>query len=115
MDMSGNDNVLCTTCHSPAANPELYPLTGHVEAVTGVAAHTGFGDDAFRCTECHMVPTAKSGAANKQLGSPVQYYWNDIASHRMVMTRWDDVTVTPDRPVAFTNACGSCHAGFLTP
>ena len=115
MDTSGNDNALCTTCHSPAANPELYPLTGHVEAVTGGAVHTGFGDDAFRCTECHMVPTAKSGAANKQLGSPVQYYWNDIASHRMVMTRWDEVTVTSDRPVAFTNACGSCHAGSLTP
>ena len=63
-----------------------------------------------------MVPTAKSGAAIKQLSSPVQYYWNDIASHRMVMTRWDDVPVTPDRPVAFTKQCGgSCHAGVLTP
>ncbi len=115
MDTSGNDNALCTTCHSPEANPELYPLTDHVAAVTGVTLHTGFGDDAFRCTECHMVPTAKSGAANKQLGSPVQYYWNDIASHRMTMTRWTDVLVTPDRPLAFTKQCGSCHADRLSP
>jgi predicted CXXCH cytochrome family protein len=115
MDTSDNDNALCTTCHSPEANPELYPLTDHVEAVTGVTSHTSFGDDAFRCTECHMVPTAKSGAATKQLEFPVQYYWNDIASHRMIMTRYTEVTVTPDRPVAFTNECGLCHSGLLTP
>jgi len=115
MDTSGNDNALCTTCHSPAANPELYPLTDHVEAVTGVTLHTSFGDDAFLCIECHMVPTAKSGAAIKQLSMPTQYYWNDIASHRMTMTRFADVTVTPDRPLAFTKQCGVCHSASLTP
>ena len=115
MDTSGNDNALCTTCHSPAANPELYPLTDHVEAVTGVTLHTSFGDDAFLCTECHMVPTAKSGAAIKQLSMPTQYYWNDIASHRMTMTRFADVTVSPDRPLAFTKQCGVCHSASLTP
>jgi len=114
-DTSGNPNALCTTCHSPEANPELYPLTGHIEDVTGVPSHTGLGDSAFLCTDCHMVPTAKSGAAIQQLGSPVQYYWNDIASHRMTMTRWRDVTVTPERPVAFTNQCGFCHSSSLTP
>jgi predicted CXXCH cytochrome family protein len=114
MDTSGNDNALCTTCHSPAANPELYPLTDHVEDVTERTDHDGFADTML-CTECHMVPTAKSGAAIKQLSSPIQYYWNDVASHRMIMTRWRDVTVTPDRPVAFTNECGFCHSGFLSP
>jgi hypothetical protein len=113
MDTSGNDNALCTTCHSPAVNPELYPVANHVQEVTGVGAHNGFDDDALLCTDCHMVPTAKSGAAVPQLMSSVQYYWNDIASHRMTMTRWRDVTVTPDRPVAFTNQCGSCHADRL--
>jgi len=109
MDTSGNDNALCTTCHT-----EIEPLPMHVAQVTGAPVHDGFADTML-CTECHMVPTAKSGAAVKQLSSPIQYYWNDIASHRMVMTRWDEVTVTADRPVAFTNACGSCHAGLLTP
>ena len=115
MDTSGNDNALCTTCHSPEANPELYPLKAHVAAVTGVGSHNFFDDEDFLCTECHMVPTAKSGAAIKQLSSPIQYYWNDVASHRMVMTRWTDVLVTPDRPLAFTNQCGSCHADLLSP
>ena len=109
MDTSGNDNALCTTCHA-----EIEPLAVHVAQVIESPVHDGLADTML-CTECHMVPTAKSGAANKQLlDSPVQYYWNDIASHRMVMTRWDEVTVTADRPVAFTNQCGgSCHAGFL--
>jgi predicted CXXCH cytochrome family protein len=115
MDTSGNDNALCTTCHSPEANPELYPLKAHVAAVTGVGSHNFFDDEDFLCTECHMVPTAKSGAAIKQLSSPIQYYWNDVASHRMVMTLWTDVLVTPDRPLAFTNQCGSCHADRLSP
>jgi len=109
MDTSGNDNALCTTCHT-----EIEPLAVHVAQVTGAPVHDGFAD-AMLCTECHMVPTAKSGAAIKQLSNPIQYYWNDIASHRMVMTRWRDVTVAPDRPVAFTNQCGACHSGLLTP
>lgn len=113
MDTSGNDNALCTTCHSALA--EEGALTGHIEEVTGVTAHSGFGDDAFRCVDCHMVPTAKSGAANAQLDSPVQYYWNDIASHRMTMTRWDEITTAADRPIAFTIACGACHSGRLSP
>ena len=31
----------------------------------------------------------------------VQYYWNDIASHRMTVTRWE--AWQPDQPIAFTN------------
>ena len=77
---------LCTTCHSPEANPELYPAAAHVADVTGVNGHASleafFGP--FLCTACHMVPTAKSGAAvralGRSLGAPptVQYYWNDV-------------------------------------
>jgi hypothetical protein len=108
MDDSGNPNARCTTCHT-----EIDPVAEHVASVTGVSQHDGF--DPLLCTDCHMVPTAKSGAAIKALDGSVQYYWNDIASHRMVMTRWNDVTVTPDRPVAFTNQCGFCHSSILGP
>jgi hypothetical protein len=69
-----------------------------------------------------MVPTAKSGAAvpalldvlTEQAGQvDYQYYWNDIASHRMTVTRWTDFSGRPDQPIAFTNACGVCHGGSL--
>lgn len=118
MDTSGNDNALCTTCHSPEVNPELYPLTDHVAEVTGVPVHDALGP--FLCTDCHMVPTSKSGAstpalldANPSSQPAVQYFWNDIASHRMTVTRWEDFAGQPDQPIAFTNECGSCHGNFL--
>jgi predicted CXXCH cytochrome family protein len=113
MDTSGDDNALCTTCHSPAVNPELYPLTDHVADVTGGSVHDDRGP--FLCTECHMVPTARSGAALPALEDPPkQYYWNDIASHRMSVTRRAAFPGQPDQPIAFTNACGSpCHDAFL--
>jgi predicted CXXCH cytochrome family protein len=119
MDTSGNPNALCTTCHSPEANPELYPVGGHVANVTGVAGHASLEEllGPYLCTDCHMVPTAKSGAAVRALLDPiggpptVQYYWNDIASHRMTVTRWEGGQ--PDQPIAFTNTCGGCHGEFL--
>ncbi len=119
MDTSGNPNSLCTTCHSPEANPELYPVPAHVAEVTGVDGHASLEElfGPFLCTDCHMVQTAKSGAAVPALidpiGAPptVQYYWNDIASHRMTVTRWEGGQ--PSQPIAFTNECGQCHAEFL--
>jgi predicted CXXCH cytochrome family protein len=119
MDTSGNPNALCTTCHSPEANPELYPVGDHVANVTGVAGHASLEElfGPYLCTECHMVPTAKSGAAVRALLDPiggpptVQYYWNDIASHRMTVTRWEGGQ--PDQPIAFTNECGECHSSSL--
>jgi hypothetical protein len=119
MDTSGNPNAVCTTCHSPAANPELYPVPVHVANVTGVDGHASLEEffGPYVCTECHMVPTARSGAAVRALvdsiGGPptVQYYWNDIASHRMTVTRWEGGE--PDQPLAFTNECGECHGEFL--
>jgi predicted CXXCH cytochrome family protein len=120
MDDSGNPNALCTTCHSPEVNPELYPLIDHVDFVTGVSTHSDNDVGPFFCTECHMVSTAKSGAAVRELFDPgpglqpdKQYYWNDIASHRMVMTRRSALPPQPDQPIAFTNECGACHINFL--
>jgi predicted CXXCH cytochrome family protein len=119
MDASADPNTVCTTCHSPAVNPELYPLPEHVADVTGVNGHNSLEEffGPFVCTQCHMVPTARSGAAvpalRDALGGPpiVQYYWNDIASHRMTMTRWEGGQ--PDQPIGFTNKCGECHAEVL--
>lgn len=119
MDTSDNPNALCTTCHSPEMSPELYPLPEHVAEVTGVNGHASLEEffGPFQCKQCHMVPTARSGAAVPvlldALGGPpvVQYYWNDIASHRMTVTRWEGGQ--PNQPIAFTNKCGECHAEYL--
>ena len=113
-DTSDNPNALCTTCHA-----EIDPVAGHVADVTGVNGHASLEEffGPFVCTECHMVPTAKSGAAVPALldavGGPptVQYYWNDIASHRLTMTRWEGGQ--PAQPIAFTNECGECHREIL--
>jgi hypothetical protein len=64
-----------------------------------------------------MVSTAASGAATPALldsipsGAPlVQYFWNDISSHRMVVT---GRAAYAEQPVAATNRCGGCHGGFF--
>jgi predicted CXXCH cytochrome family protein len=112
-DTSGNPNALCTTCHSDLSTES--EVGDHVGENTGFGNHSGvvevFGP--FLCSDCHLVPTAKSGASVPalldDLGGPpsVQYFWNDIASHRMTMTRWE--SGQPEQPIAFTNACGECH------
>ena len=95
----------CTGCHNPHVNAEE------------VAEMDTSGNPNAVCTQCHMVPTARSGAAVTALldplGAPptVQYYWNDVASHRMTVTRWEGGQ--PDQPIAFTNECGQCHAELL--
>lgn len=114
MDTSGNPNALCTTCHA-----NIQPVAGHAAEVTGVAGHASLEDlfGPYLCTDCHMVPTAKSGASVPalldDLGGPptVQYFWNDISSHRMTMTRWEGGQ--PEQPLAFTNECGQCHRELL--
>jgi predicted CXXCH cytochrome family protein len=109
LDVEDNLNVVCTVCHS-----DVIPVIEHVVAKTNFNHSTI--DREFRCTECHMVPTAKSGASTPALldefpsSSPVQYYWNDIASHRMVMTGSAEFT---EQPVAATNQCAVCHGTFL--
>ena len=121
MDTTGNPNWVCTTCHGERSNPELYPIREHVSAVTGARGHESLEDffGPYLCTDCHMVPTAKSGASVPALediiGQPasVQYFWNDIASHRMTMVRWESVLSVLEQPLAFTNACGECHGEYL--
>jgi len=110
--VSENLNPICTVCHS---DERFLSVLDHVQEVTGFSHDTIERD--FRCTECHMVPTAKSGASVKALfdmipnaGSPVQYFWNDIAAHRMVVTDRDFYL---EQPVAATNACAPCHGGFF--
>ena len=107
-----NLNPVCTLCHSAE---EFLTVLEHVQQVTG------FGHDTitreFRCTECHMVPTAKSGASTPALldsipgGAPqVRYYWNDIAAHRMTFVGRE---AFQEQPVAATNECAVCHGGFF--
>jgi predicted CXXCH cytochrome family protein len=110
LEVQDNLNVVCTVCHS-----EVIPVIEHVDRTTGFT-HSTINRE-FQCTECHMVPTAASGAATPALldsipsGAPtVQYYWNDISSHRMVMT---GRAAYAEQPVAATNQCGVCHGGFF--
>jgi len=110
LDVEDNLNVVCTVCHS-----EVIPVIEHVVEKTNFNHSTI--DREFRCTECHMVPTAKSGASTPALfdvipstDPPLQYFWNDIASHRMVMT---GATEFSEQPVAATNQCAVCHGTFL--
>jgi predicted CXXCH cytochrome family protein len=107
-----NLNPVCTVCHS---SEEFLTVLEHVQEMTGFS-HSTINRE-FRCTECHMVPTAKSGASTPALrdsipgASPVvQYFWNDVASHRMVMTGRD---AYQEQPVAATNRCADCHGGFF--
>jgi hypothetical protein len=109
-DVQDNLNVVCTVCHS-----EVIPVIEHVEEKTGFN-HSSISRT-FRCTECHMVPTAKSGASTRALldaipGSApqVQYFWNDIASHRMLVA---DRNSFQEQPTAVTNRCADCHSTFL--
>jgi hypothetical protein len=109
-DVQDNLNVVCTVCHS-----EVIPVIEHVVQKTGFSHSTI--DREFRCTECHMVPTAKSGASTRALldivpssAPQVQYFWNDISSHRMVLT---DRNASQEQPTAATNRCASCHGGFF--
>jgi hypothetical protein len=109
-EVEDNLNVVCTVCHS-----NVIPVIEHVQATTGFA-HSTIPRE-FRCTECHMVPTAESGAATPALldaipsGAPlVQYYWNDTASHRMVVVGRE---AFDEQPTAATNQCAVCHGGFF--
>lgn len=110
--VSENLNAVCIVCHNGS---EFLTVLDHVQTVTGFSHDTITRE--FRCTECHMVPTAKSGAAVKALldmipraAPPVQYYWNDIAAHRMTMT---GRAAYQEQPIAATNACAPCHGGFF--
>jgi predicted CXXCH cytochrome family protein len=116
MDVEDNLNAVCTVCHN---SEEFLTVLEHVNAEI---PSNGLHDDdsirrEFRCMECHMVPTAKSGASVPALedtipssAPPFQYFWNDVADHRMNVTR---LQAAAAQPVAYTNECGFCHGRLL--
>jgi len=113
MGVEDNLNAVCTVCHN---SEEFLTVLEHVEAKIPNGIHDSIGRE-FRCTECHMVPTAQSGASVPALedvlppsAPPVQYYWNDIAAHRMTMTGRQAYL---EQPIAATNNCAGCHGGFF--
>lgn len=113
MNVEENLNAVCTFCHNAE---EFLTVLEHVNAKIPNGVHDSIGRK-FRCTECHMVPTAKSGASVPALldvipssGPTVQYYWNDIASHRFNVTGRGRFA---EQPVAATNQCAPCHGAFF--
>ena len=109
-EVEDNLNVVCTVCHA-----DVVPVLAHVEEQTGFDHSTI--EREFRCTECHMVPTAKLGASTPALldsipsAAPmVQYFWNDVSSHRVTFVGRD---AFQEQPIAATNRCGVCHGGFF--
>jgi predicted CXXCH cytochrome family protein len=112
-EIDNNLNAVCTVCHS---SEEFLTVIEHVNEQVPGGVHDSVTRE-FRCTECHMVPTAKSGASLPALldgipssDPPVQYYWNDIASHRFEVTGRDRFA---EQPVAATNQCAPCHGIFF--
>ncbi len=112
-DIEDNPNAVCTVCHN---SEEFLNVIEHVNAQVPDGLHDSVTRE-FSCTECHMVPTAKSGASVPALfdgipssAPPVQYYWNDIASHRFEVTGRDRAA---EQPVAATNQCAPCHGVFF--
>ena len=107
-----DDNTTCTQCHT---DPFFPTVDVHVMEQTGFA-HDG---QELLCVTCHMVGTATSGAQYPQLidgvpppTEPFQYFWGDIAGHRFES---QPTSLASEQPVPATNACASCHAGFLPP
>lgn len=111
-----DDNALCLKCHTlntstgPGAQlHELHTLIGGLRA-----------DAAFRCVNCHMDLTGKTGAGTLSAADAShQYFDNDIRDHSFIMPRRDNpgvknYTLADDAsgkamPIPYTRACGSCH------
>lgn len=106
-----DQNGLCKGCH-PGQGTNL---SGHIEEkVPGTGAiHTVTAPVAPACTDCHMPKTAKTGSGTPgTLVSGVQYWQNDISSHRFDMPRKAaSKPASPgfNMPTAYTSACGTCH------
>jgi predicted CXXCH cytochrome family protein len=106
-----DDNASCTSCHSGMTDIRM-----HVETQTG-EPHLGVADGVFRCADCHLVPTAISGARTPALrdalpatATPVQYLAGDLASHRFRVPLTADAA---SQPAAVTRECAFCHPTFL--
>jgi predicted CXXCH cytochrome family protein len=112
-----DDNSLCLTCHS---DDQLDEGPGGEYHVLHELVEDLRPDAAFRCVNCHMNQTGKTGAG--QLGSSdgdVQYFQNDIFDHTFITPRKDDPGVasyTIDEaaqgkamPLPYTRSCSNCH------
>jgi predicted CXXCH cytochrome family protein len=122
--------LTCSSCHDPHGSDEQYllrmPLGGNALCdachEVDVGAHTtaavGFDHGLANalCTDCHMVPTAKTGAGRPgRLNGADQYWQNDIRSHLFGVPRKaaiQGVAAASAMPIPYTDACGACHAAF---
>jgi len=111
LKLSRADNGACTGCHA-----QVEPVREHVTDYTGVE-HEVISESELACTTCHMVDTARGGAAIPALldddpgsATPLQHYYGDRATHRFVYAGRDAAL---EQPIAATNRCGFCHSSFL--
>jgi hypothetical protein len=114
---SVTDNSLCLSCHpldSADAGPgaeyhQLHTLIGSLR----VGAE-------FRCVNCHMDLSAKTGAGKLRASDAThQYFENDITDHSFVMPRRDNPGVAnytaaqaaagKAMPIPYARTCGECH------
>lgn len=114
---SVTDNSLCLPCHTlgsadtgPGAQlHQLHTLIGSVRA-----------NAEFRCVNCHMDQSAKTGAGKLRASDAThQYFENDITDHSFIIPRRDnpgvaDYTATQTAtgkamPIPYTQTCGVCH------
>jgi predicted CXXCH cytochrome family protein len=103
---------LCVGCHTAATGPgtAVGTLTEHSTAQIGYP-HASVAT--LSCADCHMPKTAKTGSGEPGLLRDAKQYWqNDISSHLFDMPR-KAAAATTGMPVAYSNACGSCHNSGL--
>ena len=111
---AADDDAACTGCHSSG---QYTSARVHFERATGFV-HDASTDAQLRCTVCHMVRTATSGARHPELldaipssAGAVQYVHGDLASHRFLVTPRERAG---EQPVAATLGCGFCHGTELS-
>jgi predicted CXXCH cytochrome family protein len=100
--------ALCGSCHATQAGDLAVHLTAKGIPLASTKAGLAL------CTDCHMPKTAKTGSGEPGvLGTSGTQYWrNDISSHLFDVPA-KAASIATKMPTAFTNPCGSCHAGSL--
>lgn len=111
------DNSLCSLCHTLDSTDTGPGAEYHqLHAVIGMLRP----DAAFRCVNCHMDLSAKTGAGTVRAADAThQYFENDITDHSFVMPRRDNPGVAnytaaetaagKAMPIPYTRTCGVCH------
>ena len=92
----------------------------HTEEVLGVI----HGPVTAKCTDCHMVMTAKTGSGRygyllspptgTEADTTETYFENDVSSHVFDVPTKDNVGVkgvlpASAMPIPYTQSCGICH------